>query len=406
MVRFSPYWTAELLARTGSAYLVADGYGKNMPAGAEDDFEQVYRISSYDSLEELSAVAADLISRGVRIDKVASYAEFTQYAAAYLARLLGLDEPSSVLALNTRDKRLMKQRAAEAGLRVPRVFSIPDLAAPDVAGFESAVGYPAVLKPASGWGTTSTLRVGSRTELMAALEAFAFEPGIAAHQLIAEEFIEGEEYHVDAVWRDGRPWIFFVSRYFVPRLEVDTHGGLNGSVLLRQEDEPELYRRMLDFHRRYNEVVGFNRGVTHLELFESRSTGELVFSEIASRLAGANIVEVIGAACGQDERTVWAHELLDGDLTELELDAGQAHSVGWLNLAPSRSGTIRALPDRDELLAHPNVLSVSMRASVGDEVHVAGPSMWCVMLVLGAGSEDELLKAAAEIDASYQVEVD
>ncbi|HTZ44964.1 MAG TPA: ATP-grasp domain-containing protein [Jatrophihabitans sp.] len=405
MVRYSPYWTGELLSRAGSAYLVADKYGANMPAGAEAQFTRVYRISSYDSVEELSAVAADLITRGVRIDKVASYAEFTQYAAGYLAHLLGLSEPASALAMNTRDKRLMKLRAAEASLRVPRTFSIPDLTAPDLDALEAAVDYPLVVKPASGWGTTSTLRVGTRAELLDALQVFAFEDGVNSHQLIAEEFIEGDEYHVDAVWRDGEPWAFFVSRYYVPRLQVETSGGLNGSVLLRRDENSELYERMLDFSRRYNEVVGFRRGVTHLELFVEHRSGDLVFSEIASRLAGANVVEVIGAACGQDERTIWAHELLDGDPADLPLDDGRARYVGWLNLAPSRSGTIAALPDREALLAHPNVLEVSFRAALGDEVHVAGPSMWCVMLVLGAASEDELVKAAGELAERFPVEV-
>ena len=43
---------------------------------------------------------------GVRVDRVASPTEHTQYAAGYLAHLLGVPNFSPGLALRTRDKRL------------------------------------------------------------------------------------------------------------------------------------------------------------------------------------------------------------------------------------------------------------------------------------------------------------
>ncbi|MCF3120525.1 ATP-grasp domain-containing protein [Streptomyces arenae] len=412
LVRYSPYWAAPVLDRDDvDLYVVHERTPQGLAPDALARCRKVYYVSSFDALEELSAVAADLVSEGVGIDKVMSANEFSQYAAAYLAHLLAADQPASSVVLSTRDKRLMKQRARAAGLHTARARSVPDPAAladtdAALAEVEGGVGYPAVLKPANGWGTVSTTVVRDREQLRAALADFRYAPELRSRQLLLEEYIAGEEFHVDAVWRDGEPWILRISRYVTPPLRLREGAGPGLSVLLDEDDHADLYREVGELHRRLNEQLGLTRGPTHLEFFREEGTGRLVFSEIASRLGGLAVTQLVGAAVGVDEREIAVHEMLDGDLAELPLQQGAFRYYGMLNIIPPRSGRVTALPTRDELLAHAHVVDVSIGARIGGEVTLGDSSASvCVMVIYGADSEDELLKIGAELADSHPVEV-
>ncbi|MEU6173855.1 ATP-grasp domain-containing protein [Streptantibioticus parmotrematis] len=414
LVRYSPYWAAPVLDRDDvKLYVVHERTPQGLGAEALARFERVYYVSSFDALEELSAVAADLISEDVAIDKVMSSNEFSQYAAAHLAHLLGADEPSASVVLATRDKRLMKHHARRAGLHTARTRSVPDPAALVDAGdealaeLESAVGYPAVVKPANGWGTVSTTVAHDRDALRSALRDFRYAPELRSQQLLVEEFIDGEEFHVDAVWRDGEPWIFCVSRYVTPPLRLREGAGPGLSVLLDEEDHADLYAEVRELHRRLNEQLGLTRGPTHLEFFRERGTGRLVFSEIASRLGGLTVAQLVGAGVGVDEREIAAHEMLDGELSQLPLRRCRFRYVGMLNIIPDRSGRVTRVPAREDLLAHDHVLDVSVGPGVGAEVVLGQSSASvCVMVVYGADSEDDLLKTGAELARDHPVEVE
>ncbi|GAA2520390.1 ATP-grasp domain-containing protein [Winogradskya humida] len=371
-----------------------------------DRFAGVYRVSSYDSLEDLSAVVADLTARGVRIDKVVSLAEFTQYAAGYTAHLLGLDHYSPEIALATRDKRMTKTRAVEAGLDVARWISVPlDPRDRDAAVIERAVGFPLVLKPASGWGTISTVKVDDRAGLDRVLADFSVEAGVGSPYLIAEEFIDGEEFHIDAVWRAGTPWFFHVSRYVKPRLTAWLDNTYDGSVLLEEEDHADLYARLRTLSTQLNKTIGLTRGATHVEVFRERGTDRLVVSDVASRMGGAHVGDVIEARCGVHEGRIVLHELLGGERDDLPWAAPAFRYLAGISIKASVSGTIAGLPERDALLAHPQVVSVAIYGSVGDTVRVSHPSAWCVLAVVGADTEEELLAVNEELTRTHRVEV-
>lgn len=398
----------QVLARGDQVYVVLDDSPgcRALPEETLARFARVYRVSSYDSLEELSAVAADLSTQGIRIDKIAAVAEFTQYAAGYMAQLLGLEHFSPLLALRTRDKRVMKAIARQAGLSVARSYSMPGMGrGVDLDVLEAAVGLPLVLKPAAGWGTISTSLVRDRAELEASLDHYVIDPDLRSNHLLAEEYIDGDEFHVDAVWRDREPWIFYVSKYFNPRLRMWLDGGLNGSILLDETDHADLYKELRLLHAKFNDAVGFARGTTHLEVFRERGTGRLLFSEIATRMGGANVGELVAAKCGVNEGDISVHELLDGELRELPFGPAAFKYVAGLMITPLRTGTITRVPEMAEMLAHPNVISASNRVHVGEKLAALHPSTWCTLLVIGADSEQAVAEAAEDIAATFRIEM-
>jgi D-alanine-D-alanine ligase-like ATP-grasp enzyme len=407
VIRFSRFWATSLMSGPGTLYLIDEGHGDGhgeLPADVAARFERIYQVSSFDSIEELSAVAADLTTRGIHIDGIASPTEHTQYAAGYLADALGVRHTSLSTVMATRDKRLMKFKVGQAGVPTARWASLPaDLADADLDAVIEKVGIPAIVKPANGFGTSSTIKVASRADFESALQDLDYPPELRSRHLIAEEFIDGQEYHVDAIWRDGEAWFFAISRYFANRLDLaarDTK--MDGSVVLAEAEHPELYHRMRELHQRVNGALDIRFGPTHLEVFIEHGSGRLVFSEIATRLSGGLVSEVLALAWGVDARAAAAHELVGGSLDDLGGHESYGHA-GFLNLVPTRSGVVSEVPTRDDLLAHPNIRGASVLISAGDKVDLDERTVWLIMLVLAAESEDGVVRAAEEISREFRI---
>ncbi|TDD20282.1 ATP-grasp domain-containing protein [Nonomuraea diastatica] len=365
----------------------------------------VWRVSHDDSIDELSAVAADLLVSGVHIDRIASFTEFSQFGAGLLAELLGLDDTSPRLALNARDKRMMKIKAKAAGWRHARFIDVSRHdQRPDPATLAETVGFPMVAKPVNGMGSLSTTLVRDAGRLEALLKQPSFAPELHSHQLVLEEHISGSEYHVDAVWRRGKPWQLHISRYLRPRIEAVDPGHDNGSLIVPRDDDPELYAYVEERHVALNAELGFDTGVTHLELFRT-GAGEIYFSEIATRLAGANVPEAIGAYCGVNLREAWVHELCGGSPESLEYTDPPFRYVGWINLAPACDGVISDMPSKEDLAADPNILEWTFLHKVGDRVELAHPSVWCLLLVIGADTIEDFHAAVARIEREHPLSV-
>jgi biotin carboxylase len=358
-----------------------------------------YVITSYDALNEVAQLAVELRATGVKIDRVLSLSEFSQFSAAYMAGLLGLEQPSIEKSVLMRDKRAMKERAANAGIACARYES---LATTDIDGsvrrVQERLGFPVVVKPAAGLGSVATSKVHSAEELTAVLRTAASgtaNTGVTQF-LIAEEPIDGDEYHVDAVWVNGVAQVLGVSRYLKPRMLVDTPGRENGSILLPRDREPELYAEVEELHARINAAFDIADDITHLEIFR-RADGRLWFSEMATRFAGGAIPESF-KPYGADLRELWIDALVKTDRQPLELTAPDYPYVGWINLAPASAGVITQEPSDEQIAAFPYVLDTIRARPVGFDIEELHPSVWCLMLVFSAESEEQFRERAVELE--------
>jgi hypothetical protein len=395
-----------LLASSHALYLVYAGSIEDpLPESVTSRYELVYYVTGWDSIGQLASIVADLQSREVAVDAIASPGERTQFAAGVLAGLLKLPHPSLPVVLLSRDKRSMKAAAREVGVSTAPIVSVPGSRLTSaVAEDADHIGYPLIVKPASGFGSIATSLVHDEVELAAALDVET-DDDLPSPDMAVEEFIDGEEYHVDAVWRDGQPWVFTVSRYATsPRLVRDGVGYLL-SILLDPTEHAELYAEARSLHDDLNVAMGIHRGATHLEFF-IRPSGELVFSEIATRLAGGNITNLVGAHCGVDLREVYVHELVNGDREELPWAEPAYSYVALLNIAPHRSGTISALPSADAIRNVDGVLNVSIPTMVGDQFVLGHTSaVWTLMIIFGADSEHGVLALADDLTNRFPIEV-
>ncbi|MEV0388977.1 ATP-grasp domain-containing protein [Nonomuraea sp. NPDC050643] len=367
---------------------------------------KVYRVDSFDSHEQLTGIAADLIVNGVRPDLIFAHTEFSQLAAGYLETLLGRPRDRLRHAA-LRDKRLMKTVVAREGVPVASWRSVVDPTDTAlIADVRARLRFPVVVKPAFGVGTTSTRRVASPEEFGRVMEHYTFDPVLRSRQLIVEEFITGRELHVDALWLGGQAQFFLISAYHQTRLSLldsdeaaNDRVALDGSYVILPGKARELYRRVADLHARVNGSLDISNAVTHLEAFET-TDGELIFSEVAARMGGGWIPHVLSEYLGGNAWAVVASALATGQAPRWPEPT--VH-LGGLNLRPAVSGHITELPDNESVMATPGLRAYVPVRSVGDLVTLRQGADWCAHVVLTAESEPEYLALANAFARRHRV---
>lgn len=354
-------------------------------------------IRDFDDMSAMSELGVQLQNAVPPVTRVISLAEQSQLGAAYLARVIGTAGPSIETSVLVRNKIAMKRRVTAAGLRCAAQVSLESGSRQDVEDAGRRLGWPLVIKPAEGMGTVDTWAVAHIDDLPDSIEETA-----KTHALIAEEFVSGDEYHVDAVWTAGEPADFGVSLYVVPRIEIDTPGRNNGSLHLREEDFPEVYEELVSFGREVNSALGITDGITHSEFFRT-GDGEWIFSEIATRPAGGAICNVFGAF-GDDLRVRWMKSEL-GRREDIARSRPDRPIIGWVNLAPATTGVIAQTPDPAVLARHPFVRQVIPGHQVGDVVGTLHPSIWSWMAVIEADDETQFIERMRilEIEAAFEI---
>jgi len=400
-------WQPELLSAFlelgADVYLVLDRYDLFQVEphdGLAARCRKVYRIGSFDSVEELAAVAADLRTGEPAIDLVLSHNELSQLGAGYLELLLGTaTEPSN--HVSHRDKRLMKQRVRDAGVATARFRSLPDPTdRAAVAAVAKELRMPVIVKPAAGYGAMSTVRADDVAGFTEAVMNLKLEPLLRSRQLIVEEFVVGTELAVDAIWSHGKPLTFVVHQYHEPRLNMNDPTSLDGSRVYRPDDHPELYGKLRDLHDRVNGALGIRDCATHMEVFV-RPDGEIVFSEIAARVGGAWIPGLLSAQLGH---SIW-HLLAQAALSGTCPLPRPAHRyVAAVHVRPVKPGVISSFPSDSELAAFPGMVSWRQLRHVGERARLNHPSDYYLHIVVGAGSADELEALCRRVAQTFTID--
>jgi hypothetical protein len=243
----------------------------------------------------------------LRIRQLAADEEFThlitdnEYDLERAARIredLGIPGQSTESALSFRDKVVMKE---VAGRTVPtpafaRLHTITDLT-----DFIAAHAYPVVVKPVKQGGSRDISVLRDEDDLI------EFSRRHWREDLMAEDFVEGQMYHVDAVLAPGYRFVA-ASRYVRSCLGVFS-GKNNGSIQLHPEEE--FAKRLEEFFDRVLEAFETpETSAYHLEVFHTPDD-ELVLCEIASRVGGDRIPALTRMTYGVDLHAAWLRQSCD-----------------------------------------------------------------------------------------------
>lgn len=241
--------------------------------------------------------AVSYLAREHRIDRIIPLDDFDVETAAALREHLRCPGMGDTTARYFRDKLAMRVQAKDCGIRVPDFVGI--LNYPQVDLYTQEVPAPWVLKPRSEAGSVGIKKVSNKEELWEIVHSL----GDRQSYYLAERYVRGDVFHVDAVVYDKKVLFSRAHRYGVPPFDVWNHGGVFSSQSLPTNEK--LSKELLKLNEKMVEAMGLVRGVTHTEFIQGQD-GELYFLEMAARVGGANIDRLVKASSDIDLWREWA----------------------------------------------------------------------------------------------------
>jgi len=275
-----------------------------------------------ESLDDLIAVPNDagpalfidllaFLGRQTKIDRIVALEEFDVVTAALMREHLCLPGLSSSGAKVFRDKLSMAVHSQRAGINVPEF--VPLVNVDEVDDYMKRVPGPWVIKPRSDVSAIGIRKVSEPQEVWRAIDELNERENLRerASYYVLARFIPGEVFHVDSVVNDGKVVFAGTNQYGRPPMQVAHQGGAYVSRTLPRGEANE--KELLSINKKLVRALGLERGATHAEFIKSDADGKFYFLEIAARVGGAYIAEVLEAASGVNLWREWARlEIADG----------------------------------------------------------------------------------------------
>jgi biotin carboxylase len=250
--------------------------------------------------------AVSFTARTHSIDRIVALDEFDMESAAALREHLRVPGLGLTTMRYFRDKLAMRGRAKEAGFRVPEFVHV--LNYDNLKSFMADVEPPWLLKPRSQASGIGMKKIRAGAELWPLLDQL----GDRQSFYLLEQFVPGDVFHVDSVVSERKAVFAEAHAYGQPPLDVSHQGGVFTTQTLPRTSENS--KKLQKINRELIDALGLVRGVTHAEFLKAHSDGHFYFIEIAARVGGAYISDVIEAATGINLWREWAH---------LEIGAGK-----------------------------------------------------------------------------------
>jgi hypothetical protein len=295
-----------LRATAGLADVRLLGITKEVPRGSDAEvFADLVTVDDGDDPAQLIAAARVLEGRHGRIHRVLGIREALQVALGELRRALGVPGLGPDTAELFRNKARMKDEFRRHGLPCARHRLLRSWN--DAEALIAEIGLPVVLKPVAGTGCKSTLRARTVDELRSALSALHASPDNPA---LAEEFLAGQEFTLEAITIGGQVRFQSVSCYYPTLLEAMENPGIQHYVVVPRDISGSEWSDAVDLGVRTIAALGFDTGVTHMEWFR-RDDGSLAIGEIAARPAACGHMDLIGLAYDTNMDRAWARAVVD-----------------------------------------------------------------------------------------------
>lgn len=277
---------------------------------------------------------------------------------------LGLPGTSEAVAHRFNDKSAMRAWLRATGFEDVAAEPVGDADA--LRRFGARHGFPLVLKPADGTASRGVVRIDSADDVEPAWRAAAalrdradlpFAAYYPVSEFVAEEYLDGAEYSVEAFSFDGRHSVIAITGKSQDGFIEMGHAQ---PAMVTAEDD----RAIVAYVTGFLDAMGLRDGVSHTEL-RMTSRGPRVI-EGHNRVAGGRVMDLVEAVYGIDlERyTVgWPFRLVP------ELPARpSARGAGAVRFLTAEPGTVAAIEGAEEVRTHPGVLDLEIDVAPGDVV--------------------------------------
>ena len=270
--------------------------------------------------------AVSFVARTHPIDRIVALDEFDMENVAALREHLRIPGMGLTTMRYFRDKLAMRGRAQESDILVPEFVHV--LNYDDLKNFMARVKAPWLLKPRSQASGIGMKKIHEPAELWPLLDQLGDQQSF----FLLEQFVPGDVFHVDSIVSERKVVFAEAHMYGKPPLDVSHQGGIfTTRTLSRISSESKA---LLKMNRALIEALGLVRGVTHAEFLRGHQDGQIYFIEIAARVGGAYISDVIEAATGVNLWREWARIEVGGGKTPYQLpDVGRDYAGVVISLA-------------------------------------------------------------------------
>lgn len=259
--------------------------------------DEIFTMPEELSLQSL-IYAVSYTARSQPIDRIVALDEFDMENVSALREHLRIPGMGLTTVRYFRDKLAMRARAKETGILAPEFLHV--LNYDSLREFMSRVPGPWLLKPRSQASGIGMKKIHKQEELWPWLDQLGDQQSF----YLLEQFVPGSVYHVDSVISESEVVFAEAHAYGAPPLETSHQGGVfTTRTLPRDADET---RALQEINRSLIEGLGLVRGVTHAEFLKAHAGGKFYFLEIAARVGGAYIADVIEAATSVNLWREWA----------------------------------------------------------------------------------------------------
>lgn len=323
------------------------------------------------------------------LDGIAAFGEYHVSIAAAACRRLGLPGPDPESVRVSRNKDLMREACARAGVPVPG-FAI---AGPgdDPAAMAASAGFPCVVKPADQSGSTDVSICFDAADARRAAAGIRSAPvnyrGQARSPVVLfEEYLTGHEVSVETVSSGGTTTVIGVTDKQLSALPYFVEMGHAFPSALPAADVQACATVAVQALA----AVGYDLGVAHVEVRMSASGPRLI--EVNPRPAGDRIPDLVELATGISlVREVLRMSLgLAPDLTPSR-SAAAAIRFAW-----AYPGRVRRILGTEFARGLPGVADVGLEVAPGGQVHHLAGDHDRVAYVIASGQTAYIACRAAE----------
>lgn len=244
------------------------------------------------------------VAGSIKIDRVVGLDEFDVITGALAREHLQLGGMTSSFIRRFRDKLTMRNIANAADVPCPDYIGAFNQN--DINDFLDRISPPWIVKPRNEVSAFGIRRCETRDEVWAVLTELDNRNTWRDHpsQFQIEKFIEGRVFHVDSVVHDGKVVAAGVSQYGTTPFRISHHGGVFTSTIVSHRSKE---RKALEkLNSQLLSAFEYKNGVSHAEFLQSDADGKFYMLEVACRVGGAYIANVLDHAAGFNLWREWA----------------------------------------------------------------------------------------------------
>ena len=325
------------------------------------------------------------LARSRKFARIVALDEFEMQIVAHLREYMRIPGMGLTTTAYFRDKLAMRVEAKRAGILVPEFTAV--LNYDDLRAYMGSVPAPWVLTPRSEASAIGIRKIHDSEQLWRTLD----ELGDLQSNYLLERFVPGDIFHVDAITSERQVLFAEVNRYGKPPMQVMHEGGVFTTRTVERESEDS--KALIALNAKLLPALGMVRGVSHGEYIKAHEDGRYYFLEVAARVGGAFIAELVEHATGLNLWAEWAR-------IEVCSLRGVAYVLPELTL--SYSGSVLCLartdvPDTSSFDAPEVVYRMHKKHHAGLLVQSADPARVAALLEEYSGRFAEMFLATAPV---------